>query len=164
MTRAGPNGRSRPASAHLVLKVCCKSARQEMGKDTRKRETAISTALTPPNRSPAGAWRPHESPAGAPSPRVGWGTPIENMRPCVEPRDRPLPVFPVYPFLEAYECQTGLVISLAFAFHGRLSFSFPDLYLKHAMMDVHANRKTNSWPTILIQCTSAEISTHHFAN
>lgn len=52
-------------------------------------------------------------------------------------------------FLRPLSARLGWVIIPAFAFHGRLSFSFSDLYLKHAMMDVHANRKTNSWPPFI---------------
>ena len=43
----------------------------------------------------------------------------------------------------------GWTITVTFAFHGSLNFSFPDLELKQAMMDVHAKRKTNSWSSFI---------------
>ena len=140
-----------PFPAHLFSRpVVSQGQWQEMGKDTQKRETAISTALTPPNRS-------QREPGVLKSPLLqntqllgGVGdTYREHETLCPTPGTDPCQCFQFVSFLRPMSARLGWVISLAFAFHGRLSFSFPDLYLKHAMMDVHANRKTNSWPPLI---------------
>lgn len=56
-----------------------------------------------------------------------------------------------------------ILIIATFAFHGSQSFSLPDLYLKQSVMDVHANRKTNSWSPFIYakNLTPGETSAYH---
>lgn len=48
----------------------------------------------------------------------------------------------------------GWIIIGIFAFHGSLSFSFSDLYLKQAVMDGHANRRLTAGHHLFMQRTS----------
>lgn len=97
---------------------------------------------------------------------MGWGAPGEHTSPAPSSQDRSQPGLAGHEFLEAGVCQIGLTSTLTFAFHGRLSFSSRDSYLKQALMDVHADWKTNSWSPFIYakNLVPGETSAYRTAN
>lgn len=144
---------------------------QGMGKGILEREGAMGTKLTPPRGS-------YQEPGllcslvekhtflGDLSSR-GRGAPKENIGPSTPPpRIDPSQCFQSVSFSRQMCARLGWTTPGTFAFHGSLNFSFPDLYLKQAMMDGHAYRKTNSWSSFIYAKNpmQAESLTYNTAN